>query len=165
MGKRWKLERDKRERDLRQLQPQSGRGQRSLVATVTHFFINPCPGVSGHPQVPPFPHGQCLCMEHSQLPPSSLGTFASTVCPAHGETIWAALETMVRTQSCLPKSTCLWKEVMEGEGKGLLRVSFGYLFPGWQSRMRIGAWITPKLVQGSKTSPGADQRWCHSCNE
>lgn len=131
MGKRWKLERDKRERDLRQLQPQSGRGQRSLVATVTHFFINPCPGVSGHPQVPPFPHGQCLCMEHSQLPPSSLGTFASTVCPARGETIWAALETMVRTQSCLPKSTCLWKEVMEGEGKraaeSLLWVPFSRL--------------------------------------
>lgn len=152
MGKRWKLERDKWERDLRQLQPQSGRGQRSLVATVTHFFINHCPDVSGHPQVPPFPHGQCLCMEHSQLPPSSLGTFASTVCPAHGETIWAALETMVRTQSCLPKSTCLWKEVMEGEGK---RAAESLL---WVPFSRLAKWDENWGLDCSQTCPGQQDK-------
>lgn len=36
--------------------------------------------------------------------------------PAHGYAFWAALETMVRIQYCLPKSTCL-RQVMKSEGE------------------------------------------------
>lgn len=89
------------------------------MATVTHFLIKLCPDLSGHPQVfvvPLSPRGSAV---QGALPAaiSSLGTFASTVCPACGGAVWAALETMVRMQNSVlsPKIHVLKERADEGQ--------------------------------------------------